>query len=424
MVTVLQTLRQDRYQRLIIAISAVANRASAILMGTAMAVYIGRVGTPFHVGLVFTVFWLGLMAFSPVFGAIADVTGRRRGVLIVTAALATVAILPLMIVSGVWGPLAFRGLFAIFAAGYLPVMLTIVSERGGEEGRGRSLGFFNSARGVGFAGGQFFAGVLLGLIAPWSLYLITAAIAAVIVLVGFVVEDPTPASDVDPTLSELVSEVKLRVFPAETDRSHLRTNGLQWLYVAAFLRNMTVLGTSSLLPVYLLSEVGVSEFVMGTLLALNPGGQIVFMYLFGYVSDASGRKPLIIFGMAGGAMYALIMATSVVPGSVFFRTVVAGAGLLLLAAAFSAETAGTYAFIGDISPHDRESELMGLHSTARGLGGAAGPALIGLVATATSFEASFVIASVLALGATGLVATRLVESHQPTTTLRQTVLDD
>jgi MFS family permease len=150
---------------------------------------------------------------------------------------------------------------------------------------------------------------------------------------------------------------------------------------------------------------------MGVLLAINSAAQMGFMYLFGRVADGWGRKPLIVAGMAGAGAHALVMAAAVLPGTVPLRAVVAGGGLFVLAAAYSAETTGTYAFIGDIAPTTRESELMGLHSTFRGFGGMAGPALIGSLATVTSFETAFAAASLLAFGGTGLVAWRLVESY-------------
>jgi MFS family permease len=404
--------RRERTQRIIIGIAAAANRCRGILMGTAMAVYIGRVGTPFEVSLVFTVYWFGLMAFSPVAGAVADVTGRRRAVLVGTALLSTLAVLPLTVVDGVAGPLAFRGLFAVFAAGFLPVMLAIVSERGGETGRGQSLGYFNSLQAVGFTAAQLLAGALLGLVAPWALYLFVAGVSAIVVAATAFVRDPTPPADGSATLSEITSEVRHRLFPARGDREHLRKNGLRSLYVAVLVRNMTVLGISSLLPVYLLSEVGVSEFVMGALLAINPAAQMAFMYLFGRVADGWGRKPLIVAGMAGAGAHALVMATAVFPGTIPLRAAVAAGGLFLLAAAFSAETTGTYAFIGDVAPTARESELMGLHSTARGFGGMAGPPIVGVVATVTTFETAFAAASLLAFGGTALVGWRLVESYR------------
>jgi fucose permease len=115
--------------------------------------------------------------------------------------------------------------------------------------------------------------------------------------------------------------------------------------------------------------------------------------------------------MAGAGAHALVMATAVFPGTIPLRAAVAAGGLFLLAAAFSAETTGTYAFIGDVAPTARESELMGLHSTARGFGGMAGPPIVGVVATVTTFETAFAAASLLAFGGTALVGWRLVESY-------------
>ncbi|WP_458210997.1 MFS transporter, partial [Haladaptatus sp. NG-SE-30] len=132
---VVGSIRHLSGQDVAIAVAAAANKGATILMGTVMAIYIGRIGSPLDVGLVTATFFFGLMVFSPVWGAIADVTGRRRAVLIVSAGLAALTVLPLTFVDGVAGPLGLRTLFAIFAAGFLPVMLTVVSERGGDGGR-------------------------------------------------------------------------------------------------------------------------------------------------------------------------------------------------------------------------------------------------------------------------------------------------
>ena len=419
---------RGRYQRLAIGIAAAANKGRAILMGTAMVVYIGQVGSPFAVSLVFTVYWFGLMVFSPVAGAVADVTGRRRAVLVGTAILSTLAILPLTVVDGVWAPLAFRGLFAVFAAGFLPVMLAIVSERGGDEARGQSLGFFNSTQAVGFTLAQFFAGVLLGSVAPWTLYAVVAAVSASVAVAAIFVKDPKPRStepnERTTTLTELMDEIKRRLLPASEDRAYLGSHGLGWLYVAVLLRNMTVLGTSSLLPIYLVGEIGVSAFVMGVLLAINPAAQMLFMVLFGRAADAAGRKPLIVYGMAGAGVHALIVTTAVIPAAVSLRAIVVAVSFLVLAAAFSSETTGTYAFIGDVAPETRESELMGLHSTARGLGGVVGPPLVGGLATVFSYEVAFASGSLLAFAATVLVAHFLVESYRTPTPVGQVSPED
>ncbi|PSP55492.1 MFS transporter [Halobacteriales archaeon QS_1_67_19] len=414
-------------------------------MGTALAVYVGERGSPFAVSMVLTAYFLGLMVFSPVWGAIADVTGRRRTVLVATGATATLAVLPLLAADGVVAPIGARGLYAVFAAGFAPVMLTIVSAHGGESGRGRSLGFFNSTRAVGFAGGQLTVGALLGLLAPEQLYLVIAAVSLVSTLAVAFVSDPTPEpadgepsrEDGGPSLADLRAEIKDRLFPAAGERDHLTTNGLGWLYVALALRNMTVLGVMSLMPPYLTGQVGVSEFVMGALLAINPAGQVVFMLVFGRLADAVGRKPLIIAGMAGSGLFAVIAGVATAPDAHLARLLVAGTAFVVIAAAFSAMTTGALAFIGDVAdeirtatarrqddaaPAERESELMGLRSTAKGVGGVLGPPAFGAVATVASYETAFLGGSVLAFCAAGLAGVRLVESR--TSATRAVAADD
>jgi len=410
----------------VVGVASLTRFASGILMGTALAVFVGRRGSPLAVSLVLTSYFAGLMLFAPVWGAIADETGRRRTVLLVTGTLATAAVLPLTVLDGVVAPILARGLYAVFAAGFAPVMLAIVSDHGGDEGRGRSLGVFNSTRAVGFAGGQLTVGALLGLLAPAELYLVIAGVSLVsTVLVAFVADpaDSGRASKADglPATGALLGAVRDRLLPGVEDRAHLRSHGLGWLYVALALRNMTVLGVMSLMPPYLVSQVvppelvgdGLSELLMGALLAINPATQVGFMIAFGYLADTAGRKPPIVAGMAGSGGFALVAAAATLPAGLLARAGLAALALVVLAASYSLMTVGALALIGDVAPADRESELMGLRSTAKGVGGVLGPPLLGTIATLAGYRAAFAAGSVLALVAAGLAATRLVESHTP-----------
>jgi hypothetical protein len=58
--------RTPRTQQVLIALSATSRFGSGALMGTALAVYIGDIGTPFEVSLVFPAYFVGLMLFAPV----------------------------------------------------------------------------------------------------------------------------------------------------------------------------------------------------------------------------------------------------------------------------------------------------------------------------------------------------------------------
>lgn len=388
-----------------------------------MAVYVGRAGTPFAVSAVLAVVFVGMTLFSPVWGALADATGRRRAVVVASGLLSTLAALPLTIVGaagpsvtlpvgtldGVWIPIGLRGLYASLSAGFVPVMLSIVSARGGDDGRGQSVGFFESARGVGNSAGELTAGALLGLVAPPSLYLVVAGLSLGSTLAVVVVTDPTPAPDRTASARELVGDVRQRLVPSAGDQAYLRRNGLRWLYVALAMRVVTVLGTMSLMPVFLTGPVGLSEFAMGLLLAISPACKTVCSYLFGRVADAVGRKPLVAGGMVGGGLFPIVAVLSPVADDPTLRAGVVAAAMVINAVGLSAMRVGALAFVGDVAPADRKSELMGLRSTAMGVGGAVGIPLFGAAATLAGTRTAFAAGSLFAFAAAGVAAVGLVE---------------
>lgn len=406
----------DRHwQPAIIGLSSATQVGAFVLMGTVMAVYVGEEGSPFAVSLVMSGYFLAAIVLSPVWGAIADVTGRRRFILVVTTAASAVSIVPLIAYDGVWESIAVRVVYGAFACSYLPLMLTIASNRGGADGRGRAIGFLNSSRSVGFTVGQAGAGALLGILSPSAVYIVVAGIGIVAALSTLFVTDPTPTRTARPSRREIATTVRTRLLPAVDDRTHLTTNGLHWLYAVLVLRNMAWLGIASLLPVYIVTEVGTSAFVMGILLAVPSGVEIAGMYVFGRVADTTGRKPLITIGTAGHGVMGVLIASAVFFGSVPLGVLFVGAGLLVKAIMYSALLTGSVAFIGDVAAVDRESELMGLRSTAKGIGGVFGPLVVGGLATVTSYEVSFLAVSSLMFVGAALASRFIVESRPGTT---------
>lgn len=385
--------------------------AGAILMGTVLAVIVEARASAFAAGLLGTAYYAGLMIFSPFWGAVADITGRRRLVLIVTGIGGVLAIGPLIVVDTVSIAIGSRAVYAVFLAGFAPVALAIASHHGGTGGRGRSIGLFNSARSGGFALGYVASGVFLEYVTPVDIYWTIAAITAVSTIALVAVTDPTPTPTHDPSPRAILTETHRRLFPAPNDRGHLHRNGLLWLYVAVAFRNVAVLGIMAIIAPFLIRIVGVAEVAMGVLLAFNHGSQVGFMYVLGVVADRTGRKPLVVIGMAGSAVFGLMAAglTFVPAGS--FRLLFGAITFVVLGGSFSALTIGGLAFIGDVAPSGRESELMGIRETARGIGGVVGPAVVGGVATLASYEVAFAVSSLLAVVATVFVVWGLVETY-------------
>lgn len=399
-----------RVQWFLIALAALARFASGILMGTVLAVVVEETGSAFAAGVLGAAFFGGMMLFSPVWGALADVTGRRRAVMVGTGGLATLAVLPLTLHDGTTWSIWWRFCYSAFAAGLAPVVLAIVSHHGGREGKGRSIGVFNAARSGGFASGNLVAGVLLGLVLPTDIYLVVAGFSLVSTLAAVGIADPTPTPDRTPSDREVASEVRRRLLPAVEDRDHLRTNGLSYLYVALAVRNACVLGVMTLMAPFLVRVVSLEEATMGVVLAINHGVQVPAMVLLGVVADRVGRKPLVVAGMAGSGLFALLASLAPAVG-VDARLLVAVGAMVVLGVSFSSMSTGALAFIADVAPAERESELIGLRSTAKGLGGVVGPVLVGGTATLAGYRTAFALASVLAFLAAGLAWLALVESR-------------
>lgn len=398
-------------QRLVVGLATTLRFGAGTLMGTALVVYVGARASALLVGLVMASFSLGTMLFGPVWGALADVTGRRRAIIVGTGLLATLALAPLLVTADVYVAILVRACYAAFAAGFLPVVLAIMSERGGEAGRGASLGVVTSARSLGWGVANAAVGVLLAVLAPAALFAVVVGVSLLAATVAAFVADPAPTPNRDATPAAVATEVRNRLVPSVGNRAHLRTNGLAWLYAALALRHLTVVGVFGLLADYLVHDLAIPEPVMGPLIAVNPLLQMPLMLVMGRVADAAGRKPLLLFGTAGSAVFAVLMAAAAVPATLVGRVAAVAVGLVLMALSFSALEAGTYAFIGDVAPARRESELMGLSSLVRGLGGVVGPLAIGAAATAVGYRAAFAAAGVLAVAGFVLVALRVVESR-------------
>jgi MFS family permease len=402
-----------RGQKLVVALAGVTRAASGGMLGTALAVYVGRAGSPFAVGLLSTGFFAGLMVFAPLWGALGDLTGRRKQLLVVVS-VATTALAGgfLLVVGSVPGLVGMRAAYATFAVGFGPLMLSIVGALAGHERRGRSAGFFSSSVAAGDMGGQALVGVLLGLLAPSELFLVVAAFGLVATAVAAFVADPdarggAPASD-DLLPAGLFERVRRRLLPTPGERAELRRTGLTTLYGALALRHAAVKGVGALVPIYLLAAVRVSETTMGLLLTVSPAAQILLMTLFGRVADVGSRKRLVLLGLAVSGGFGVFMAgASLVDGPA--RLVAAGAAFLSVAVGFSAMDIGVIALVGDAVPASREAAFIGLRSTAAGVGGVVGPLAVGALASVVGFAPAFAVSGLFAVLAAVLVWRTLVE---------------
>lgn len=397
-------------QKLVVGLAGLTRAASGGMLGTALVVYVGRAGSPLAVSMLATVFFLSTTVFAPLWGVLGDLTGRRKALLVAVSLCASLGTAAFLLVGTVWGWVALRGVYAVFAVGFGPLMLSLVGALGGAAHRGRSVGFFKSASALGDVGAQALVGVLLGALAPSELYLFVAAVGLLGTVVLVAVEDPAPQTPERPLRARTaLRDLRERALPDAAERRTLRETGLSTLYVGLALRHVAVKGVGSLVPIYLVAQVGFSTVTMGLLLTLGPATQLLAQPVVGRVADAGHRKRLVVVGIAASGGYALLLAGATLPADGELRLLAAGLSFVVVAAAFAAMDMGTIAIIGDAVPASRESAFLGLRATATGVGGVVGPTLVGVVAVLVGYPAAFAAVSVFAFAAALLVRRALVE---------------
>jgi MFS family permease len=392
------------------------------ILATALAVYVGRDGSPLAVSALSTVLFAATMVCTPLWGALGDVTGRRRRLLVVASVGASLAAGAFVIVRTVWPTVGVRAVYAAFAVGVSPLLLSLVRVVAGPVHRDSAAGRYSGAIAAGDVVAQLSVGVLIGTVARSTVLLLAAGVSLVGTLVVPWVRDPvvgTGGTDWSPRT--LTAGVRDRLVPSRTERAALRAAGLTWLFAGLVVRHAAVRGVGALVPLYLLAEVGVSELVMGLLLTVAPAGQVVCMPAFGRLADRGGGRWTVLVGFLASAAYPpLLAAAAVVADGVDIGAaiapvppVIAGigvatVGLLAVGVGFSGIDVGTIAVVGSVVAPDRESAFLGMRATVGGLGGVLGPLLVGAGVVIVGYQLTF-----LAAGGAGLLAGLVVARRLP-----------
>lgn len=343
----------------------------------------------FTVSLLTSIFWLGLLLFAPLWGALSDSSGRR-GLVLAMSMLATGLIIPVFgLLTGTMQVLGLRFVFAVFAAAFPPVALAAMSHDSARERRGRDVAPYHTSRALGFLLGWGGFGLVLDLLG----FQYTFIVFGIVGLLGFIATTRITGIDTpeDVSIGEVWRNAKQRWVPSRTDQL-FHENGLNYLYAAIFLRKMGLIGMFSLIAIYADNVLGFTASLIGILLALNPAAQLLFIDFFGSLVDRGGRRNVFLFGFLATIPVPFLLAVTQSP-------VLFGITYLLIGFSFAALIEGSTTFIGDIAPASRQGELMGFRKSAQGLAGVIGPILAGAVATLYGYTAMFIMmGGIISLG--------------------------
>jgi DHA1 family multidrug resistance protein-like MFS transporter len=181
------------------------------------------------------------------------------------------------------------------------------------------------------------------------------------------------------------------------------------LLVAAVAQTFSILGFSFVVPFLplFIQQLGVHGVAQVTLwAAVLSGGSAVVMAIaapiWGVMADRYGRKMMVVRSMFSAAILIALMGAA---PNVWYLLV-----LRMLQGAFTGTVSACQALVASQSPRERMGFSLGVMQTAVFLGSSLGPVAGGVVAEATGFRMSFVVAGgVLSVG--GMLALLFIQEE-------------
>jgi len=171
------------------------------------------------------------------------------------------------------------------------------------------------------------------------------------------------------------------------------------------LQNLTVGALEAFLPIYAVTVAGMNEFQAGLLWGIQIAVTIVSKPVMGRTSDRFGRKPLIVIGMflcagAFGAIPLLGDFWSLMVAAIFF-----GLGESFV-------TSSSAALVADICQEKHFGTAMGTFGTIFDIGHASGPILAGFLIARYDYLYSFwIMSSILVVAIPVFMATVKIEKN-------------
>lgn len=324
-----------------------------------------------HISLISAVSWLGILFFSPIWGALSD-TLRERKTLILWGLVGTTTVTFLFVaIRSYWAIITFTLLFSVVGSGFTPIFLALVSDKTEKQNRGKRMSVFNASRSLGFFLGRLLFWTLLFVSYLFQFWIVFFIMLASNLLAMFLPKSQLPKASAEE--QHFLENVKKRLAPSVKSLNLWERGGI-YLLIAVALRKGAIIGVFSLLFVFMAETI--PEALIGLVVAFNPAAQFFSMLLFGRLVDKIGRKKSFVFGFALCTLVPFIIAY----GKTFYWFVLS---FLFLGIGYSGVATGASAFLKDIAPKHKSAELLGLRRTAQGFAGVTLSLLAGWIASAS-----------------------------------------
>lgn len=339
-------------------------------------------------GAIFSAPFLFAALMTPVWGWVADRTGRKM--MVVRALLGLALALFLMGFAATPRQLLILRILQGAVSGFIPAAIALVSASAPRRQVGYALGYLSSAQAGGVVVGPLVGGILADALGFRALFFVTASIelcAAAGVLYW-------------------VRETRRRTGAARvsmlSNARHAACSPLPTTLFGLFLTQLSILLVQPFFALFVESlGVGSSRLSTwtGLLFGITGLATLVAAPRWGRLGDRVGRRRTLSFGFAGAGLVFFLQGFASDVKWLFVLRLLQGlfaAGLL----------PALYATIAQHAPEERRAGVMAFGSSATLLGGLAGPTLGGLLAAHLGMRPVFWIATVV-FGVGVLTAQRL-----------------
>jgi MFS transporter, DHA1 family, multidrug resistance protein len=334
-------------------------------------------------GVIASVNFLLAAVFSPIWGGIADRTGRKA--MVVRSCVAVAVFTALMgLVQNVWQLFAARACMGIFS-GFSAAAIAMVGTQVPEESLGFSLGWMTTGQLLGGLCGPLFGGLLADRLHDYrQVFYVTSAFALLAALVCILlVRERFRHSDAPQRPTPFLASLR-------EVATHPR---LAPMFVVVLLAQVVAFGVQPVVPLFVRELVGNAPWLAtaaGLAFAVTGLADLIASPFLGKRSDRIGYRRVLLISLCGVAGFTIPQALVHSVGA--FIALRFGVGLFLGGVLPTAN-----ALIGRIFPRERRGQVFGITSSATFLGMFSGPLLGGTIAARFGFEAVFLTIGLMAL---------------------------
>ncbi len=307
-------------------------------------------------------------------GYLADRLGRR--VTVVTGTSTFLLGIITLIYSGDLLTIALALLLMGWSQGLIDSgIMIILSETGGKERHGLSLGIMESSVYGGYTLGAFLGGYVSEVSSVSNAFYVTlvaSAIAAILSIAG---------------ISETKGEARKSISTVQAYSMCLRSSTLRLTYFLGHVAQFSDALVWGLLPLYL-SSIGLGKLQIGLIQGLNTFTWALLMPFSGKISDAVGRRLPTFLGFSIKALCIYMIHSLRDPLYLAASSVFLGVGVGLYYPILPAISA-------DAAPPAVRGRSLGLYTSLRDFGYITGALTLGIIGELYGFSGAFVLTSLL-----------------------------